>query len=114
MRRIGLAVLALGLILASLAAHAQTRKIPRIGIVGWSTPTAGQQALDALRAGLRELGYIEGQSLVIEERWAEGRPERFGQLIADLLRSKVDVIVVGSAPVAKAAKDTPMTTPVVF
>ena len=113
MRRIGLVVV-LGLILASLAAHAQTRQIPRIGIVGASTPTAGQQALDALREGLRELGYIEGQSLVIEERWAEGRPERYGQLIADLLRSKVDVIVVGSAPMAKAAKDTPTTTPVVF
>jgi putative ABC transport system substrate-binding protein len=112
-RRIGLAV-ALGLILATLAANAQTREIPRVGIVGTTTPTVARQALDAFRAGLRELGYIEGQSLVIEERWAEGRPERFGQLIADLLRSKVDVIVVGSAPVAKAAKDTPTTTPVVF
>jgi len=113
MRRVGLAVV-LGLILASLAAHAQTRKIPRVGFVGASAPTAGQNPLDAFRAGLRELGYIEGQNLVIEERWAEGKPERFGQLIADLLRSKVDVIVVGSAPVAKAAKDTPTTTPVVF
>src|SRR5262249_13172905 len=104
----------LGLILASLTAHAQMRTIPRVGFVSPSTPSAGQQALDAFRAGLRELGYIEGQSLVIEERWAEGRPERFGQLITDVLRSKVDVIVVGSAPVAKAAKDTRTTTPVVF
>jgi len=113
MRLIGLAVL-LAISLAPLAGHAQTRKIPRVGIVGASSPTAGRQTLDAFRAGLRELGYIEGQSLVIEERWAEGRPERFGELIADLLRSKVDVIVVGSAPGAKAAKDTPTTTPVVF
>jgi len=66
MRRIGLAVV-LGLILASLTAHAQTRKIPRVGFVSASTPTAGQQALDAFRTGLRELGYIEGQSLVIED-----------------------------------------------
>ena len=113
MRRIRL-VLALGLILASLAAHAQTRKIPRVGIVGSSSPTAGRENLDAFRAGLRELGYVEGQSLAIEQRWAEGRAERSGELIADLLRSQVDVIVVTSAPGAKAAKDLPTTTPVVF
>ena len=115
MLRIGLAVvLTLSLTLAPLAGHAQTRKIPRVGIVSASSPTAGRQAMDAFRAGLRELGYIEGQTLAIEERWAEGRPERFGELIADLLQSKVDVLVVGSAPVAKAAQDTPTTTPVVF
>jgi len=61
MRLIGLAVV-LGLILAPLAGHAQTRKIPRVGIVGASSPTAGRQTVDAFRAGLRELGYIEGKA----------------------------------------------------
>lgn len=75
---------------------------------------AGQQQRDAFRGGLRELGYIEGQSIVFEERWAEGKLERFGDLIADLLRSNVDVIVVGSAPGALAAKNAATTTPVVF
>jgi len=102
------------LLAAPLVAHAQTRKIPRVGIVDATSPTAARQNMDAFRAGFRELGYIEGQTLVIEERWAEGRPERFGELIAELLRSKVDVLVVSSAPGAKAAKDTSTTTPVVF
>ena len=70
--------------------------------------------MDAFREGLRELGYIEGQNLVIEERWAEGKLERFGTLIADLLRSNVDVIVVSSASGARAAKNAATTTPVVF
>jgi len=70
--------------------------------------------VDALRGGLLELGYIEGQSIMIEERWAEGKLERFGDLIADLQRSKVDVIVVASAPGARAAKKAATTTPVVF
>jgi putative tryptophan/tyrosine transport system substrate-binding protein len=70
--------------------------------------------LDAFRSGLREQGYIEGQSIVIEERWAEGKPERFGDLIADLLRSNVDVTVVSSAAEARAARNATNTTPVVF
>jgi putative ABC transport system substrate-binding protein len=70
--------------------------------------------VDAFREGLRELGHIEGHSIVIEERWAEGNLERFGDLIDELLRSKVDVIVVASAPGARAAKKAAATTPVVF
>jgi putative ABC transport system substrate-binding protein len=70
--------------------------------------------VDSFRRGLRELGYIEGQSIVIEERWAEGRLERFADLIADLVRMNVDVIVVGSVAGARAAKNAARTTPVVF
>ena len=88
---------------APLAAEAQgTRKIPQVGIVASTSPAVGRHAVDAFRGRLRELGYIEGQSIVIEERWAEGKLERFADLIADLLRSNVDVIVVASAAGARA------------
>jgi putative ABC transport system substrate-binding protein len=90
------------------------REIPRVGIVASTSPAAGRQTVDAFREGLRELGYIEGRSIVIEERWAEGKLERFGDLIADLLRANVDVIVVGSVAGARAAKNAATTTPVVF
>jgi putative ABC transport system substrate-binding protein len=98
-----------------LAAEAQeTRKNPRVGIVVATSPAAGRHSVDAFRRGLRELGYIEGQSIIIEERWAEGKPERFRDLIAGLLRSNVDVIVVSSSVGARAAKIAATTTPVVF
>ena len=98
-----------------LGAEAQeTRKIPRVGIVGATSPAVGRTSMDAFRLGLRELGYIEGQSIVVEERWAEGRLEGFSDLIADLLRSNMDVIVVGSSGGARAAKKAVTTTPVVF
>jgi putative tryptophan/tyrosine transport system substrate-binding protein len=105
----------LALLAAPLAAEAQgTGKIPRVGIVVATSPAVGRPNVDAFRRGLRELGYIEGQSIIIEERWAEGRLERFGALIADLLRSNVDVVTVASAAGARAAKNAATTTPVVF
>src|SRR2546426_4857182 len=116
MRLIGLAVvLTLSLTLAPLVAEAQAiRKVPRVGIVFPTSPAVGRQNLDAFRSGLQELGYIEGQSIVIEARWAEGKPEGFGELIADLLRSNVDVIVVAGAAGARRAKGATTTTTVVF
>jgi putative ABC transport system substrate-binding protein len=103
------------LLATPLAAEAQgTRKIPRVGIVAATSPAAGRHSVDAFRGGLRELGYIEGQSIIIEERWAEGKLERFGDLIAGLLRANVDVIVVASSAGARAAKNAATTTPVVF
>jgi len=106
---------ALVLLAASIAAEAQgPRKVPRVGIVAATSPAAARHQVDAFRGGLRELGYVEGQSIVIEERWAEGKPERFGELIADLVQSNVDVIVVASVLGARAAKNARTTTPVVF
>jgi len=91
-----------------------TRKIPRVGIVVATSPAAGRQNVDAFRRGLRELGYVEGQNIIIEERWADGKPERFGNLINDLLRSNPDLLVVSSVVGARAAKNATTTTPVVF
>lgn len=106
---------ALALLATPPAAHAQgTRTIPRVGIVAATSATLARHQVDAFREGLRELGYIDRQSIVIEERWAEDKPERFGPLIAELQRSNVDVIVVASATGARAAKQAAATTPVVF
>jgi putative ABC transport system substrate-binding protein len=69
--------------------------------------------LDALRQGLRALGYVEGQTIALEVRWAEGRPERMREQI-ELLRLEIDVLVVGSSPAALAAKIATQTTPIVM
>ena len=98
-----------------LAARAQlAARIYRIGILE-AIPAAENAAnLDALRKGLRELGYVEGRNLIIEYRSAEGRAERFPDLAADLVRLKVDLIVTRGTPAARAAKNATETIPVVM
>ena len=100
---------------ASVRAAAQpVGGLPRIGFVSNADPKAGAPAVDALRRGLRELGWIEGQNLAIEYRWAEGRPDRLPQLVAELVQSKVDVIVLSGVPAVRAAQQATTTIPVVF
>ncbi len=115
MRRIGLAVvLAVGLALAPLAAEPQQAgRVYRVG-VPWIPPREDVLPLiRALEDGLRERGYGVGQNLVIEYRFADGQPERLPQLIADLVRLNVDVLVVGLNPVAIAARQATSTIPIV-
>src|SRR5436190_904371 len=99
-RFIGLFVtLALGLLMAPLAAHGQPgAKIPRVGLL--------QQGpfWEAFRDGLRQLGYIEGQNIAIEYGWAEGSTEPLAELVLALLRRNVDVIVTYGTPATQAAK----------
>ena len=86
--------LALGPFVAPLPAGAQQPATARrIGFLGSSGATAAPQVVEAFRQGLRELGYVEGQNIAIEYRWAEGRYERLPALAAELVRLKVDVIV---------------------
>src|SRR3989442_10038964 len=95
---IGLLVtLALGLPVAPLAANAQwPGAIPRIGVL---RPLSATDPLtEAFRHGLRDLGYVEGQNIRIEQRFAEGQYERLPALAADLVRLPVDVLVTGGAP----------------
>jgi len=116
LRTIGLVVtLTLGLVLAPLAADAQqVAKVPRIGFLDGHSPRKGGN-IDAFREGMRKLGYIEGQSIVIEWRWAEGSLERLPALAAELVRLKVDVIVASSGtPATVAAKNATTTIPIVF
>lgn len=117
--RIGLkvlvVVLTLGLFAAPLAAQTQASgKVPRVGYVFSRVSSADQRVWDAARQGLRELGYVEGQNITVEVRWAEGRSERLPDLVAELVRLKVDVLVVGGTPAALAAKNATRTIPIVF
>jgi putative ABC transport system substrate-binding protein len=116
MKALTLAVsVALALLAAPLAADAQPAgKVPRIGFVEAGSRSANQHFLDAFRQGLRDLGYVEGQNIVIEDRWADGRADRFPELIAELIRLKVDVVVVASTPGAGAARRITGAVPVVF
>jgi len=97
-----------------LAAHAQqTGKLPTIGVLGASTPSNWSQWTAALVQRLRELGWIEGRTVAIEYRWAEGRSERFVEIAAELVRLRVDVIVTVGSAVTAAIKET-STIPIVF
>ena len=105
----------LGLLLASpRIAHAQsTGNVPRIGYLSYGSPGPSRE-IDAFRQGLRELGYIEGQTITVEYRFASGRVERYPGLAAELVRLKVDVIVAPATPQALAAKRATSSIPIVF
>jgi len=116
MRRIGLAVvLALNLLATSLAVEAQQpTKVAQIGFLGGGSASGTAVRIDAFRRGLRELGYVEGKNILIEERWAEGRADRLPALVAELVRLNVDVIVSAGPTVTRAVKGAHVTTPVVM
>jgi putative tryptophan/tyrosine transport system substrate-binding protein len=100
---------------APLAARAQQAgKVPTIGWVEAGSQSTNQHFLDAFRQGLRDLKYIEGQNIVVEDRWAGGQEDQFSKLIAELIRLNVDLVVVASTSGAIAAKSATRTTPVVF
>jgi len=111
---IGFALGALLLALGFPATAQQPTKIPRIGILSSLSPAAVSARMDAFRQGLRELGYVEGKNIVIEYRWAEGKPERLPDLAAELVRLKVDVIVTGGPSVNRSAKEATITIPIVM
>jgi len=104
---------ALGLLVVSRAAEAQQRaKVPRVGVLRVDSPP--QRTLDEFRQGLHELGYVEGQNIALEIRWAEERFERLPALAAELVRLKVDVIVTHGIPGIRAARDATSTIPIVM
>jgi putative tryptophan/tyrosine transport system substrate-binding protein len=106
--------LALSLLVAPLCSDAlQARKVARIGLLHPSSP-GPSPLLDAFRQRLRELGWVEGQNLAIEYRWAEGQLERLPDLAADLVGRKVDVIVAITGTTARAAQKATSTIPIVF
>ena len=89
-------------------------RIPRIGYLTGAHLTAIAARIEALRRGLRELGYIEGKTIVIEWRSSEERPDRLPALAAEFVRLKVDVIVTGAGRPTRAAKDATRTIPIVM
>ena len=92
----------------------QAGKVSRVGYLSSNPPSDTQEAIDAFRVKLRGLGYVEGENLLLDSRYAEGRYERLPQFAADLVRLKVDVVFTYSTPGALAAKKATGTIPIVF
>jgi putative ABC transport system substrate-binding protein len=97
-----------------MAQAQQTGKVPRIGYLFNTSPSAAAFRVEAFRQGLRELGYAEGKNIVIESRYSEGKPDRLHALVAELVRLKVKVIVASGPIVTRAAKEATKTIPIVF
>jgi putative ABC transport system substrate-binding protein len=97
-----------------LAARAQQSKLPTIGFLGAATQSAVSHWIVAFERRLRELGWVEGRTIAIEYRWAEGRQERFPEIAAEFVRLKVDVIVTYATAPTIAAKQATSVIPIVF
>ena len=103
------------LLAVPLAGEAQNaRKVYRIGYLGNSSAFLEPDLVEAFRQGMRHLGYVENQNVIIEYRWAEGKYDRFTALVADLIRLQVDVIVTAGTPGTLAAKNATKTIPIVM
>jgi putative ABC transport system substrate-binding protein len=111
---VGLSVIAFVLVVAVAAATAQQpAKVPRIGyLIGSSSPSSAR--IPPFRQGLRELGYMEGKNIIIEWRFAEGKPDRLPALAAELVRLEVAVIVTAGPIPTRAAKEATITIPIVM
>ena len=113
-RRAFMALVSGGLLTTPLATEAQqARKVPRVGVLGGQSPEMSPPIL-ALREGLRELGYVEGQNIAIEWRWAQGKDERYPDLAAELVKLRVDIIVAPTTAGAQAAQKATKTIPIVM
>jgi putative ABC transport system substrate-binding protein len=105
---------AISLASAYLAQAQQPKKVPRIGFLSGGSPTTSPARYEVFRQRLRELGYVEGNNIVIEYRWAEGKLDRFPALAAELVRLKVDVIVTWGPTATHSAKEVTNTIPIVM
>ena len=114
LRSLGVVTLALSLLVVPLASHAQRpANVPRIGILMSATPALSQHFLTAFQDGLREKGWVEGQNILLEPRWAEGRMERFPALTAELVQLKVDLLFTPNTQATSAAQAATRTIPIV-
>ena len=111
----GIFTIALTFAMCGAVAEAQQpKKVPRIGYLSATSPSVNPTRIEAFRQGLRELGYVEGKNIVIEWRYAEGKPDRFPALAAELVHLKVDVIVTGGPTITPAVKEATTTIPIVM
>jgi putative ABC transport system substrate-binding protein len=97
-----------------IAEAQQPKKVPRIGFQSAASPSANAARIEAFRQGLRELGYVEGENIVIEYRYAEGKLDRLSVLAAELVRLKVEIIVTAAPSSTRAAKEATSTIPIVM
>jgi putative tryptophan/tyrosine transport system substrate-binding protein len=110
-----LVTLALGLLVAPLASQTQQPTIVhRIGLLSAGSPLSSRANIEAFQQGLRDLGYVEGQNLAIEDRYAEGKAERLPELAAELVRLQVEVMVAGGSSAIRAAQQATRTIPIVM
>ena len=118
MKKVGrssILVAAILLAVAVMAEAQQPKKVPRIGYLSAADPATESTRSEGIRLALRELGYIEGQNIAIEYRYAEGKVDRAPELAAELVRLKVDIIVVAAGdPWIRAAKNATKTIPIVM
>jgi putative tryptophan/tyrosine transport system substrate-binding protein len=105
--------LTLGLLAALLAVEAQPPRVPRVAFITTTSPENSTSA-NAFRQRLGELGYVNGQNIVVEWRWGRGRTDRFTELAAEVVRLPVDVIVAGNTPAGLAAQKATKTIPIVI
>src|SRR5262245_16075485 len=115
-RKLGSFALSVMLLALSVSAQAQQPKeIPRIGYLSEFDPAIESIRLKAIRQALRELGYIEGQNIAIEHRYAEGKLDRLLELATEVVHLKVDIIVAaGGGDVVRAAKNATKTIPIIM
>ena len=107
--------LALGLLAVPLPTYAQEAgKVYRIGFLYPGSTSSGKRLLEAFRQGLREYGWVEGQNIAVEYRYAEGKYKRFPAMAEELVRLKVDLIVTATTPGTRAAVQATTTIPIVF
>jgi putative tryptophan/tyrosine transport system substrate-binding protein len=110
-----LALCALLLVLSLPAEAQQPKNVPRIGYLSQGDAAIDSARADAIRLALRDRGYIEGQNIAIEYRYAEGKRDRYTELAAELVRLKVDIIVLaGADPLILAAMNATKTIPIVM
>src|SRR4030095_7542830 len=115
MRKAGVLSILLLFAIAVIAEAQQPKKVPRIGYLTSSDPATESTRSEGIRQALRNLGYVEGQNIAFEYRYAEGKLDRFPELAAELVRLKVDIIVVaGGNTLIRAATTAPKTSSIVM
>ena len=116
MKKVGCSSILVAVILLAVVAIAEAQqptKVPRIGYLSSTSYSTNSARVDAFKQGLRELGYVEGKTIIIEWRYAEGKPDHLSALAAELVRLKVDAIFAQSTASVQAAKKATTTVPIV-